>query len=138
MRRRMVGAIALAVVVTVGFGACNTPSGLDVERRVAAEAYRVERGDISAKPSEARCEVTNIGPHDQQGGQVAHTTCSVRGYSYDLLAVYGGPPGARDSVTIRAYLGGGAEPNVVSCDFRYTSERWQLGTCKQGGAEPRP
>jgi hypothetical protein len=136
--RRMVGAGVLLVLAVVGLGACNTPSGLDVERRIAAEAYRVERGDWSATASDARCEVRPYQETDTTAFVV--TDCVVRGYSYHLQANYGdGPKGSRTSVDIRAYYEILPSQLVVKCTFKKQLGAWQLTkACIRGDFEPRP
>lgn len=132
--RRLVGVGVLAILVVVGLGACS-PSNLDVERRVAAEAYRIERGDRSAKASEAECEVPSSTRHGTT--ELVYTVCTVRGSRYELQANYFGPAGRPTSVDIRAYYGVLPSPMVVKCGFTYNGQRWNLGTCKPGSAEPR-
>lgn len=132
--RRLVGGGVLVVLAVLGLGGCS-PSSLDVERRVAAEAYRIERGDRSAKPSEAQCEVKPYQETDSSAFVV--TTCTVRGYRYELQANYSGPKGRRTAVDIRAYYGILPSPLVVKCGFTYNGQGWNLGSCKKGDAVPR-
>lgn len=135
--RRMVVLGAAVVLVVLGLGGCqpSTPSNLDVERRMAAEAYRIERGDWAVKASDVTCTPGRY--HDGDVGAFVVTECVVKGFKYHLQANYAGPKGRRTDVDIRATYTILPSQLVVKCGFRYDGQRWNVGRCVKGDFVPR-